>query len=210
MICSGQLVVVDTDTARIVAQLPASDSALAEVEYLDETHLVFAGADGVQCCEIPSGTVLWTADAGTALAVSSDGSTVAAIDRDAGQAVILDAASGTSRGTASFDGHAQQVVPNDLFANPNDSLLALNEDGSRMAVSFSDGQPVSVQPGNLGREPKFCPAGEFTHFEGGFSGQYLAFGASGSERSVFAVLDTITGQQTGGFQSDYSLRGPGG
>lgn len=204
VICSGQLVVVDTDTARIVAQLPASDSALAEVEYLDETHLVFAGADGVQCCEIPSGTVLWTADAGTALAVSSDGSTVAAIDRDAGQAIILDAASGTSRSTVSFDGHAQQVVPNDLFANPNDSLLALNEDGSRMAVSFSDG---SLYLYNLetGQGTEILSGGEFTHFEGGFSGQYLAFGASGSERSVFAVLDTVTGQQTGGFQSDYSF-----
>lgn len=45
-------------------------------------------------------------------------------------------------------------------------------------------------------------ASGFTHFEGGFSGDYFAFSGTNSESSVFAVIDLVNLLQTGGFASD--------
>ena len=45
----------------------------------------------------------------------------------------------------------------------------------------------------------------YTHFEGGFYGKYLAFAASGSTDSVFAVIDTVEQAQAGGFEADKSF-----
>ena len=43
-------------------------------------------------------------------------------------------------------------------------------------------------------------ASEFTHFEGGFSGKYFAFSATGGSGSQFAIIDTAAASQTGGFE----------
>lgn len=44
-------------------------------------------------------------------------------------------------------------------------------------------------------------ANVYTHFEGGFFEKYLAFSATNSSSSVFAVIDTVAKEQTGGFDS---------
>lgn len=203
VICSGTLVVVDTDAAEILYQLPANGSALAEAEYLDADRLAFAGADGVQMLDLASGGILWTGGAGTTLAVSADGSTVAAIDRDEPLATLYDASSGRVKQTILFEGRRQRVVPNDTFANPNDSLLALNSDGSQIAVSFDDGSLLLFD--QAGDWQTVLEPGDYTHFEGGFSGGYLAFSATNEEDSIFAVVESDTCQQTGGFRSEYAF-----
>lgn len=200
---SGQCAIIDAVSCKILQTLPAADSALAEAAYLDDTRLAYAGADGLSVYDITQGKVLWQGQAATALSVSGDEQTIAAIYRDEARAVLYAADTGRVLSVVDFAGKKQRVATNDIFANPHDNLLALNQDGTLLAVSFEDGalQLFDLTATGPGREILSGSAG-YTHFEGGFSGQYFAFSASMAGDSVFAVLDVESGEQTGGFQSD--------
>ena len=198
---SGALAIADTATGHILATLPADGSALVEARYLDANTLLFSGADGLQAYDIAAGTVLWTGKPATAIALSADGRHAAALYRDETSATVYTTADGTAEQTVDFRQRSQSVVFNDIFANPHDNLFALNADGTLLAASFADGslEIFDLQdPGGGARI--FDAASGFTHFEGGFSGRYFAFSASSEARSVVAVIDTATMEQTGGFQ----------
>lgn len=198
---AGALAILDPAAGTVAATLPADDSALSEVEYIDAETVAFAGAEGLCVYDLAEEKALWQGRPATGIAVSSDGRRVAAIYRNEPSATVYDAATGAVVTTVDFAGRAQQVVANDIFANPNDNLLALNRDGSRLAVSFADGslwlydlidgQGINLLEGLSG----------YTHFEGGFSGDCLAFSATGVSDSIFIVYDTAGQTQTGGYQS---------
>ncbi len=220
------MAVFDTDTADIIATFPAEESALAEVVYLNRDIVVFAGKDGVTAYDIEKRTVLWTGKSATSITVSGDGKSVAAVYKEESFATVYDAADGKVKATVDFQGRHQQVTVNDRFANPRDNLLALNNDGTWLGVSFADGSleiyglgDVENDTGNYGLsnlendrkdyEPGnsennmeiFNNSSGYTHFEGGFYQHYFVCTASDESNSVFAVLDLDDGKQTGGFQS---------
>ena len=198
-----ELTVFDTDSMEVLASLPTEGSALSEAEYLDSSRIVYAGAEGICVYDIEQKEKLWSGSRATGICVSGDGRTVAGVYRDESQAVIYDAETGAVKYTADFSGKHQQVTVNDIFANPNDNLLALNYDGTLLGVSFADG---SLKVFNLedqeGDIEIFDAGSGYVHFEGGFYQQYFAFSASREGESVFAVIDTDTVEQTGGFQSE--------
>ena len=80
---------------------------------------------------------------------------------------------------------------NDSFANPNDNLFEINSDGSLLAVSFADGslEVFDLTASDNGIE-LFDNTSGYTHIAGGFFEKYLAFSATNSSSSVFAVIDT--------------------
>ncbi|MCD8086227.1 MAG: serine/threonine-protein kinase [Clostridiales bacterium] len=196
------LVIIDTETCETLATLPTVDSALAEIVYLDEDTLLYAGEDGLTAYSIAAGKTLWTGGLATGIAISADGSCVAAVYRDETFATVYSAADGSVQCTVDFQGACQQVTTNDIFLNPNDNLFALNQDGTLLAVSFEDGSLQIFALTDEGTITTLLDVGSgYTHFEGGFSQQYLAFSASSSTSSVFAIVDTDTMEQTGGFQS---------
>ncbi len=201
---SGAVAVVDTAACRITQTFPAAPSALTEAEYLDDDRIVYGGADGICAADIVSQKILWVGEPATGIAVSGDGQRIAGVYRDQQKARIYDAQTGEMIREVDFQGRQQQVVTNDLFANPNDNLLALDQTGSLLAVSFSDG---SLRLFSLSDENDSVeilkPGSGYTHFEGGFYEQYFAFSASGSRDSIFAVVDTTKMEQTGGYQSPY-------
>ncbi|MDR2088940.1 MAG: PQQ-binding-like beta-propeller repeat protein, partial [Clostridiales Family XIII bacterium] len=196
-----EVAVFRTETGEIAARLPAARSALADIEFIGDELLVYAGESGICAYDAAAGKTLWTGKPATEIAVSADGGTIAAVYRDEDFAAVYDA-NGTKKAVLSFGGRKQRLAANDTFANPNDNLLALNADGSLLAASFDDGS-LSVFNAASGTGLVDLPAdAAFTHFEGGFSGPYFAFSATGKDNSVFAALDMRTVSQTGGFQSD--------
>lgn len=200
---SGHIAIFDTETAQVIADLPADDSALSEVEYLAEDVIVYAGSDGITAYDIAENVKIWTGKPATAISISDDAKTVAAVYKDESKATVYDADTGQIRLEVDFKGKSQSVTVNDIFANPNDNLFELNEDGTLLGVSFEDG---TLEVYNL-VDPDyhleiFDNRSGYTHFEGGVHGKYLAFAASGEKESVFAVIDTIEQKQAGGFESD--------
>lgn len=195
--------VIDTDTAAIVAKLPTVPSALAEVHYIDADTLVYAGEEGLTCYDIATGTVLWSGKPATALAVSADGTTVAAVYKEETFATIYDVASGRILREIHFGGKQQRVTVNDRFANPHDNLLALNHDGTLLGVSFADGSlsVYDLKDSSDGEVVLLDGTEGYTHLEGGFYERYFAFSATHASASVFAVIDTVEWAQTGGFES---------
>ena len=201
-----EAVVFDTETMEVLATLPAAESALAEAEYLDSETIAYAGRDGLTVYNIKEQKKLWSGHAATSIAVSGDRKTIASIYKDESFATIYDVTDGTILKTVDFDGKHQHVTVNDKFANPNNNLLALDDDANWLGVSFADG---SLMVYNLKEEDAdielFDETVEFSHFEGGFHGDYFAFSATDELSSVFAVIDTVSMSQTGGFESEYAF-----
>lgn len=192
-----QMAVYDTETGELLAELPTEESALVDAVFLDESRVVYAAPGAAAAYDLSSGTELWSGAAATSIVRSADGSRVAAVYKGAQEAVVYDAATGAVVRNVSFEGRSQRVAANDRFADPKDNLLALNANGTLLAVSFSDGTldifDLQDPDGTL---QLLDPSG-YTHFEGGFNGPYFAFSAAGTSESVFAVIDTQALAQTG-------------
>lgn len=207
--CVGEngVTVIDMQTLETRVSLSAVDSAMAEIEFPDNETIVYAGDQGLCAYNISEEKALWTGDKATAVSVSEDGSTAAALYKENDYAVLYEAASGEKLGKIDLGGRKQQVsMVSDNFANPYGNLFELSGDGSRLAVSFADGS-LSVFDTKSGREQlTVLESGSgYTYFEGGFSGKYLAFSASSGESSVFAVIDSEKEEQTVGLESENSF-----
>lgn len=200
------LAIIDTDSCEVIATLPVETSALSEVCYLDNDTIIYAGASGISCYQISTMSYIWTGKPATAIEISGNGERVVGVYKDEAFAMVYDTASGEEIQTVDFSGKAQKVTVNDTFANPNDNLLALNYDGTKLGVSFADGSLEIIDLENLKNTVQiFNEQSGYSHFEGGFYQQYLAFSASNTEDSVFAIIDTEKMEQTGGFQSKYAF-----
>jgi len=179
--------VFDTDSMRVTAALPTTESALADAEFVNDSLLAYAGADGLTLYDTAAGKKLWTGELCTNIAVSADGQSIAAVYKDGDSAVIY-GIDGKIKTRVSFDGKKQRVPVNDTFANPNDDLLALNKDGSLLAASFADGS-LTVYFIDEDSHVDIEETSDFFHFEGGFSGIYFAYSALSDSDSVCNVID---------------------
>ncbi len=201
-IYSGNIVLIDTNTAQDIITLPTDKSALSEIEYLDNNVIIYAGVQGVTSYDIETNQQLWCGNKGTAISISEDGSTVAAIYKDESKATIYNAKTGVIKKEISFGNKKQSVTVNDIFANPNDNLFEINENGSLLGVSFQDGSLMVYNLLSANNDIElFDSASGYTHFEGGFYKEYFAFSGTKENNSVFAVIDTKSKSQTGGFNS---------
>lgn len=197
------IAVIDTENASVDITLDADSSALSEIEYLNDHTILYAGDDGITAYNIEDGCELWSGKPATAIAVSDDGGRAAGIYKDETSAVVYDTATGEIEMEIDFEGKHQSVTVNDIFANPEDNLLELNQDGSLLGVSFDDGSLQIFDLNDLTQEFILMDdQSGYMHFEGGFHQQYFAFSASDKEESVFAVVDTREKKQTGGFQDE--------
>lgn len=197
------MAIIDTETAMIKVTLPTLESALCEAHYLNDDVVIFAGDSGISAYDIVQGKMLWTGEAATAISISADGGTVAAVYKDDSRAVIYDTATGEVKQRVDFGEKHQSVVVNDRFANPNNNLFAINKDGMWLGVSFSDGSLFIYNLLDSENDIELYDATSgYTHFEGGFCEQYFAFSATKEGDSVFAVVDVVKAKQMGGFASD--------
>ncbi len=201
-ICNNSVVVFDTTTCEILITLPTEKTALSEVEYLNEKIIIYAGEDGITAYDIQNGKELWKGKKATALSISEDGNRVVAVYREETFATIYRTSDGKEEKTIDFGGKHLYIPSNDTIANTNDNLLELNENGTLLGVSFSDGilRVYNVEDGTEAAQI-FNEKSGYTKFEGGFYKNYLAFSASSESNSGFAIVDMNTMEQTGGFES---------
>lgn len=186
---AGKAVVCRTDTAEQVAELPADISALSQIHYLDSDTVVYAGEHGITAYSISGAKELWSGQPATGISVSRDGSVVAGVYRDESHATLYRAADGSVLSTVDFGGRKQRVVLNDIFIDPHDDIFCLDEHGSLLAATFSDGSLSVFSTDGSGDEITIVDSSDFSHFEGGFYRQYLAFSASSADSTQVASVD---------------------
>lgn len=190
--------VFDTETGAELAELPLEASVLSDAVFAGEDVLVFAGEDGIGAYDLQRREELWRGAPATQLAISADGRRVAALYKDETETAIYDTATGETLYTVYFDGRSQFVPVNDIFADAERDIFALNGDGTMLAASFSDGS-LSIAALKDGVEIyDLLPAGSYGLFRGGFCGPYFAFSADGTENSLLFAVDTSTWTQTVG------------
>ena len=78
-------------------------------------------------------------------------------------------------------------------------LFCLNAEGTFLAVSFADGT-LEIYDVAGQQDIELLDPSDYSHFEGGFSGDYFAFSATDEVGSLFAVIDLVEMDQTGGFE----------
>ncbi|MDL2272567.1 TIR domain-containing protein [Desulfovibrio sp. OttesenSCG-928-I05] len=96
--------------------------------------MVFTGDDGLSAVRVPTGELLWRTDVAFGVALSADGTTIAAACD--GYALLLDP-QGTEKARFDF-GSRSLYRPSYEFPSPY-NCLALSADGALLAVNFTDG-----------------------------------------------------------------------
>ncbi len=179
-----ELAVFNPESGETAVTLPAAHTALADAEFLSDEAVVYAGEKGIEAYHIAEKATLWQGGAATAIAISADKTVIAAVNRNAGEAVLY-TPDGKMLGTVGFNGKTMFVPADDGFLNPHDTLFELSADGGRLAVSFSDGS-LSLFDTATGSERILYPTSAAIHFSGGFSGNTLAFAAVETEPYSYA------------------------
>lgn len=203
VLLTGEIHLYNTEDGSLHKTLTAYPSAHSDMAFCGTT-LYYAGSDGLTAYSITKDRQLWVGEAATALTCSADGSTVAAIFKDEPLIRIYDAAQGTLLRESETDGLCQTTLANDTFADSEDDLLVLSGDGHWLAVSFSNGalRLFDLQTDTF---VEVFEVSSYTHFEGGFCGEYFACGATGSGKSELQVINATTGQCNYSFTSSSPL-----
>lgn len=201
VLVSGEVLVFDTERGAQLAELKAEASALADIVFVEDNVILYAGDGALRCYDLAEQRKRWSGGPATGIVLSGDGTVAAVVYKDDNIATVYDTATGEVLRAVTFQEDTQHVVENDIFADPENDLFTLNGDGSLLAVSFENGALRVFDLRDSENDLEIFSDSEFTRFEGGFYGQYLAFSATGEDRSVFAVIDTVAAVQTGGFSS---------
>jgi len=165
--------IYNTETGMEVLTLPTIRSALADVEFLSNDILVFTGRNGIEVFNVAHSESLWQGKKATFLSVSDDKSVIAAVYKDETVATLY-SIDGNEMGLIDFTGRSMNVPVEDSFINPHDTLFALNNNGTKLAVSFADGS-LSVFDIVNTREKLLKPKGKTIHYAGGFYHDTLLF-----------------------------------
>lgn len=197
--------VYSMEDQKLIVSLPIENSAMSDVVFADETHIIYAGAEGVTAYDLELQSVLWTGETATMLAVSGDGSILAAVNRNADHAVIYSAEDGVRLAECSFEGQSMSVAANDIFADPGNAVFALNEDGSLLAVSFGNGGLMLLDWVHPEENLLLLEESDYVRFAGGFCGRYFAFAAQKGGESLFELIDTAEAVIAGGYRSQESI-----
>lgn len=200
-VCQFELFVFDMDSGKKLAAMPVQNSALSDVVFVDETHMVYAGEEGITAYDLEERKILWTGKEATTLAVSGDGTIVAAVNRDESQAILYYMADGSQAAECSFGERHMAVAANDIFANPHNRIFCLNETGNLLAVSFSKGELRIFDWKQPEKDMIIYDESSYEHFEGGFCRKYFAFTANKSNESLFGLIDAEEGFYIGTLES---------
>ncbi|WP_270810921.1 WD40 repeat domain-containing serine/threonine protein kinase [Hungatella effluvii] len=197
-----EAVLYETESRRKLVELPLQNSALSDVVFVDNNHIIYAGEKGLTAYDLETQETLWTGGAATTVTLSGDRTLAAVVFRDEDHAAVYRLSDGKKVKDCSFEGRRLPVAVNDIFADPADHIFSLNEEGNLLAVSFSDG---SLTVFNLEQEEDDLILYEesgYTHFDGGFCGPYFAFTANKDSESVFGLVDTEKAIYLGGYESN--------
>lgn len=198
----GSCTLIEMSTGNKLIEIPTVYSALSEFFFVDNNKLFLAGEQGVMLYDCETLSPIWTGALGTRLAVSGNGEFFATLYKDESHATVY-YKDGTLRNIVYFGDYKQRVPSNDIFANPNDNLFAINNEGSLLAVSFDGGGLWVFDSAYQTEEEKedfeFFDISDFSSFSGGFYEDYFAVTCTGEEGTLFIIFDSKDWSQTGGF-----------
>lgn len=197
--------VFETEERREIARLPIQNSALADLVFLSESRIIYAGEKGVTAYDLDSQSVLWEKDTATNLALSGDGTILAAVNRDDNHALIYRTTDGEKLGECSFGELHLPVAVNDIFADADNYVFELNSDGSLLAVSFHNGSLMVLDWRRPENDMIVYEESDYRHFGGGFYDKYFAFTAEKSGKALFGLIDAAEGVYVGGYESSDHL-----
>ncbi len=193
--------IFDMENRVKIVTLPLEKSALSDVIFVDENHILYAGDKGVTYYDLDAQKPLWVGEIATTLAISGDGKIAAAVNRQEDYGVIYHLSDGTKNMECSFHGQHVPVPVNDIFADPSDFVFELNMDGSMLAVSFSEGGLEIFDLKNPEDDLILLDESDYEKMEGGFCGKYFAFTGGKSGESIFGLVDTKEAVYVGGYDS---------
>ncbi|RGE61006.1 serine/threonine protein kinase [Eisenbergiella massiliensis] len=200
-----EVALFDLDNQKRLVTLPIQKSALADVLFLNENEILYAGVDGVTAFDLETLSVRWTGEVAATLAVSGNRAIAAAVNTDRDCAVLYRVSDGCIIGEKDFKGRYLPAAANDIFADPGGVVFSLNEDGSMLAASFSDGGLTLFNLENPEEDLIIYEESDYIHFEGGFCGQYFAFAADKSGESIFGLVDIAESVYMNGYSSRNNL-----
>jgi len=201
-----ELAVYDSASYQKIVSLPTEQSALADVVFADENLVIFAGQEGLTAYDLDKREPRWAGERATNLSLSADGNFVACVNRDASYAVVYQVSDGAEMNRCAFGGKHLSVPANDIFADAEDDIFALNEDGSLLAVSSSDGSIMIYDLRNPDDSLILYDTSEYDSFAGGFHGKYFAYTAGKSGKYEFGLVDVDKAAMLGGLESQDPLR----
>ena len=183
--------IYDTESQALLAKLPIAKSAFSDVLFLDESTVIYAGEQGVTAYDLTDGKNRWTGKAATTISISGDGRRVAAVNGEDQVFTVYDAETGSVVLEGSFPGLHQRMPANAILTHAKDDVCSLNEDGSRLAMSFSNGAVYILNLQDREQDAVLLEESAYDHFEGGFAGRYLAVGAdsSATSASYLSIVD---------------------
>ena len=194
-----------TKDGREVAQLPMAESALADTVFTEETKVIYAGKNGVTAFDLEKERILWTQEEGLSLAVSGDKSVVAALDSKESVVKIYRVTDGVLIAERSLEGETLQSAYNDIFADPEGSIFTLDEDGSLLAISFSDGSLQLLNLQDPSEDTIVYEKSDYNRFSGEFCGDSFAFAAEGSRGATMGLVMGGTDVYLDGYTSSQPL-----
>lgn len=180
-----EVVIFQMEDVQEIVRLPVQKSALSDVLFVNETQIIYAGEQGVTAYDLEERKILWTGEIATTLTISGDKTIVAAVNRDEDHVVIYRVSDGTQMMKRSFHGQHLSVPENDTFAALKKNIFALNQDGSILAVSYSNGEIRLLMLETLGDEIIIFDELDHIELEGGFYGEYFAFLVKEDKKSTF-------------------------
>ena len=206
VVYSGHVEVFDLSTGESLADLRTADSALCDAIFAGDHMLLYAGKDGISAYDLILDEIKWSGKAATSLTLSADGTTVAGIFADENLASVYDVASGEALCAVSLQNRHQTVTYNDSLLDPERNLFALNETGTKLAVSFSDGGLRIYSLNDNLDYVDIVETSHYTSFQGTFYGDNLIYAASGSGEFLLDIADAQTGLSLGGFKASSTFR----
>lgn len=199
--CGYELAVYDTVSYEQMIRLPIEPSALADMVFVNEGLLIYAGQDGVTAYDLDERAVKWTGETATNLTLSGDGTVAACVNRDAGYSMVYRVADGSLVCRCKFGEKHLSVPANDIFADAEDDIFALNETGTLLAVSSSDGGITIYHLENQEDSLILYDTSDYTVFSGGFHGTYFAYTAGSPGSYEFGLVDVENAALVGSFTS---------
>ncbi len=205
VIYAYETAIYSSQDMKSVAVLPVEQSALSDCEFIDETHLLYAGQAGVALYDLQKKSDVWTGGKATMLAVSADGKIAAAVNRDDDYVTLYSLQDGQKIKELSFYDQHMSVPVNDVFADFDHNMFTLNEDGSLLAVSFSNGGLYILNTEDSQQDMILYEESDYDNFAGGFCGNILALVSQNEAEAVFSMIDTQEGAYIGGYSSQDAL-----
>ena len=194
ILCGYELLIADTESGRILETLPAQRHALNDVVFLNEHVLIYTGETGIAAFDLLSRSQVWQNVPASKLALSGDGNTLAAVYRDASTAQLYDLRGGTLGPSPldpiSFGEKSMPIPVNGALYNPNNGVFSLNQDGTALAVSFSDGS-LHIFDAATGIASQVETIPNATFFSGGFYRNALGVAATGATESNYVLYDAF-------------------